>query len=100
MAGKFTRMINGVPRTVQIDGSVTVSSGATSATVSFPATLQTGNSTPNVVAWLIDTTDTNPQFQPTTITAYSSTGFTVTWNAPTATANYIIAYHVVDGWSA
>lgn len=99
MAGTFTRIIKGIMRTVQVDGSMTLSSGVTSAVVTFPATLQTANSTPNVTAWLVDTTDTNPQFQPVTITARNSTGFTATWNAPTGTANYVLAYNVADGWA-
>ena len=100
MAGTFTRIINGIHRTVQVDGSVTLSSGVTSATVTFPATLQTGSSTPSVVAWLVDVTDTNPQFQPVTITSYSSTSFVAKWNAPTNSANYVLYYHVTDGWLA
>lgn len=99
MAGTFTRIINGAMRTVQIDQEVTLASGIITKSVTFPATLQTGNSTPRITAFMFDSTDTNPQFQPVTITARSSTGFTASWNAPTSSANYILGYFVADGWS-
>ncbi len=100
MAGKFTRLINGVQRTIQIDQEVTLAAGDTSKAVSFPSTLQTASSTPRVVAWLFDSTDSLPQFQPVTITARSSTGFTAVWNSPTSSANYVLGYMVADGWIA
>ena len=99
MAGTFTRLINGVVRTIQIDQEVTLAAGIVTKVVTFPATLQTGNSSPRVVAWIFDSADTNPQFQPVVITARSSTGFTASWNAPTGSANYILGYVVADGWS-
>ena len=98
--GLFVRLINGLPTTVQIDQEVSISSGATSAVVTFPSTLQTGSSSPRVSAWIFNSTDTNPQYFPVTITARSSTGFTASWNAPTATANYVLSYIVPDGWLA
>jgi hypothetical protein len=100
MAGTYTRLISGVPRTVQIDNEVSLASGITTKAVTFPATLQTGNASPRVVAFIYDGTDANPQFQPTIITARSSTGFTATWNAPTDTTNYLLGYIVADGWIA
>lgn len=99
MAGTFTRLINGCVRTIQIDQEVSLSSGITSQVVTFPSALQTGNSSPRVVAWLFDSTDVNPQFQPVTITARSSTTFTASWNAPTGSSSYILGYFVADGWS-
>ena len=95
---KVTRLIRGMVRSVTVDAEVSISASATSAVVTFPATLQTGNSSPKVSAWMTNTTDSNPQFQPITITARSSTGFTATWNAPTATANYNLSYIVEDGF--
>jgi len=100
MAGTHTRIINGIMRTVRVDGSLSLAAGVTSGTVTFPLALQTGNTTPPVTAWLIDITDTNPQYQPVTITAYSSTAFTASWNDPTSSANYILYYNVADGWLA
>lgn len=97
---KVARIINGVMRMVTTDQEASISNGATSASVSFPATLQGGSSTPRVVAWMANTTDTNPQFQEVVVTARSSTGFTATWNAPTDSANYVLLYMVLDGWVA
>jgi hypothetical protein len=100
MAGTFTRLINGVPRTIQIDNEVSLSSGATSKVVTFPLSLQTGNASPRVVAWIFNSTDTNPQYFPVTITARSSTGFTASWDNPTDTVNYLLSYIVADGFVA
>jgi hypothetical protein len=100
MAGTFTRLINGVARTIQIDQEVTLASGITTKVVTFPLTLQTGNASPRVVAWMFDSTDTLIQFQPVTITARSSTGFTATWSGATSSSNYILGYFVADGWMA
>lgn len=100
MAGTYLRLINGIQRTIQVDQEVTLASGITTKAVTFPATLQTGNSSPRVVAWLFDSTDSTPQFQPVTITARSSTGFTASWNSPTETVNYVLGYIVADGWAA
>jgi hypothetical protein len=95
---KLVRMINGVPRSVTIDQEVSISNAATNVVVTFPAALQTASSTPRVVAWMVNTTDSNPQFQTVEITARSSTGFTATWNAPVDSANYKLAYNVPDGF--
>lgn len=98
MAAKIVRMIRGVPRSITADAEVSISNAATNTVVVFPATLQTASSTPRVVAWMVNTTDANPQFQDVEITARSSTGFTATWNAPVDSANYKLAYFVVDGF--
>lgn len=95
---KVLRGINGAMRMVSVDQEVSISSGVSTATVTFPATLQTGNTSPRVVAWMVNTTDASPQFQDVLVTARSATGFTVTWNAPTDTANYKLAYNVPDGF--
>lgn len=95
---KVMRLINGVLRAVTCDGEVSIGSGVASVAVTFPATLQTANATPKVIAWMINTTDTTPQFQPVECTARSATGFTATWNGLTDTANYKLVYVVVDGW--
>lgn len=95
---KLTRIVNGVMRSVTLDGEASIGSAQSSLVVSFPATLQTGNTTPKVVAWMVNTTDTDPQFQPIEITVRSATGFTAKWNAPTDSANYKLAYVVMDGW--
>ena len=99
MAGTFSRIINGLQRTVQVDQSVTLASGILTKAVTFPSALQTGNSSPNVVAFIFNSTDTNPQYFPVVVTARSSTGFTASWSNATDTANYVLVYHVLDGWA-
>lgn len=71
-------------------GSQTVSSGSTSQAITYGATL--GGTSYSVVVTFLNTVDANPQFQPITVIAKSATGFTASWNAPTATANYVIQY--------
>jgi len=71
---------------------VNIGSGVTSISVTLPLALA---STAYVVtAQIIDTVDGNPQFQPITITAKTTTGFTAKWNIPTDTANYKLDYNV------
>ena len=74
-------------------GSQAVSSSSTSQAVTFSSTL--GTTSYAISACFVNTTDTNPQFQPITVTVQSATGFTATWNDPTATANYSIQYQVI-----
>ena len=74
-------------------GTQTVSSGSTSQAITFSSTIGSTNYAPSAV--MVNTTDTNPQFQPLTITALSATGFTVSWNAPTGSSNYSIAYTAI-----
>lgn len=95
---KMARLIQGRVRNLTVDGEAPIGNAVSSLAVSFPATLQTGNTTPRVVAWMVNTTDPNPQFQDVVITARSATGFTASWNAPTDSANYKLAYIVIDGW--
>jgi len=95
---KFTRLVKGRPVSYSIDQEVSISSAQTSVTVTFPAAI--GNSTYRVAAWIFDSTDANPQFQPVVITARSSTQFTASWNAPTDSANYKLMYIVPDGFIA
>ena len=95
---KVLRLVNGIQRSVTVDAEVSVSNAASSAVVTFPGTLQGATSTPRIVCVLFDSTDASPQFQPVTVTARSSTGFTATWNAPTDSANYKLLYIVLDGW--
>lgn len=93
---KYMRLVNGVPRTFNVDGEVNVNSGVTSITVNFPANV--GTADPKVKAWLINTSDANPQFQEAIVTARSATQFTASWNAPTDSANYKLLYLVSDGY--
>lgn len=93
---KFLRLVSGDVKSYSIDQEVSLSSGVSNVTVTFPAAI--GNSTYRVAAWIYNSTDANPQFQPVTITARTSTTFTATWNAPTDSANYKIMYIVPDGF--
>ena len=74
-------------------GKTSISSAATSQAVTFSTAY--ANSSYSITANLLNTTDSNPQFQPVTITAQSTTGFTATWNAATATANYVLSWQAI-----
>jgi hypothetical protein len=74
-------------------GTQSVSSGSVSQAITFSTSL--GSTSYAISAQFVNTTDSTPQFQPITITAQSATGFTASWNAPTATANYSIQYMAV-----
>lgn len=69
---------------------VSIPAAATSLVVTFPAALP--SSAYVVLPQMVNTVDGTPDFQPLTITAKTAAGFTVTWNAPTDTANYKLAY--------
>jgi len=75
-------------------GRTALSSGVTSISPTF-STAYASATGYTVTANLLNITDTNPQFQPVTITAQSTTGFTATWNDPTATANYILSWQAI-----
>jgi len=70
-----------------------ISSGQATLTVTFTSTVPDTNYT--VAANFQNTTDTNPQFQPITITAKTTGGFTAKWNANTDTANYSLTYQIM-----
>jgi hypothetical protein len=74
-------------------GKTTIGSGATTISPTFSTAF--GSTGYAITCSMMNTTDTNPQFQPITITAQSTTGFTATWNAPTATANYVLNWHAI-----
>lgn len=74
-------------------GRQSVGSGATSVSVTFSSAIANTNYPP-ICTWQ-NTTDTHPQFQPLVITAFSTTGFTVSWNVATDTANYSINWQVM-----
>lgn len=81
--------------TIPVDfraGQKTVSSGVTTVSVTFSTAVTT--SYVPTCTWM-NTTDANPQFQPVVITAFSTTGFTATWNVPTDSANYVLNWIVM-----
>lgn len=70
--------------------SVALSSGVSSVSVTFSNAFGSTNYVP---LWSIsNVTDATPIFVLGIITAMSSSGFTVTFNAPTDTANYVFNY--------
>lgn len=64
----------------------------TSVTITFPFPLPS-NSYVVTPQWVNDT-DANPSHQALTISNKTASGFTVSWNSPTDTANYKISYIV------
>lgn len=81
--------------TVPVDfraGRQAVGSAQTTVSVTFSTAVTT--SYIPVCSWQ-NTTDSTPQFQPIAITAFTTTGFTATWNAPTDSANYSINWMVL-----
>lgn len=74
-------------------GSVAVSSAVQTATITFSSPLANTNYAISVN--MRNTTDTNPQYQPVVISAKSTTGVTVKWNANTDSANYFLEYTVI-----
>jgi hypothetical protein len=71
-------------------GTASISSGVTSKSVTFSTAFASTNYSINCN--LMNTTDASPQFQPITITAKSTTGFTASWNVATDSANYNLEY--------
>jgi hypothetical protein len=75
-------------------GKTAIGSGVTSISPTFSTPY--ANSNYAITATLMNTTDSSVQFQPVTTTAQSTTGFTATWNMPTATANYILSWQAIS----
>jgi len=76
-------------------GRTSISNASTSQAVTFSTALGSTGTDYAVTATLINTTDTNVQFQPVTITATSTTGFTAKFNAPSGTANYVLSWQAI-----
>lgn len=74
-------------------GKTTLSSSSTTQAVTFSATL--GTTGYAVTATMLNTTDSSPAYIPVTITAQSATGFTISWNTPLLTANYVLSWHAI-----
>lgn len=75
------------------ENEVAIPNGATSVAVTFV------NAAPdtdyNVYCTVRNTTDTLVQFQPYTITAKDTLGFTVKWNNPWITGNYVLEWMIL-----
>ena len=67
-------------------GESLVGISTTSVTITMPIALSSTSYV--VVATLVDLSDTNPQFQPVTITSKTISTFTAAWNMPTDSTNY------------
>lgn len=71
-------------------GTAALSATNTSKAVTFGTAF--ANTNYQVIATLVNTTDTNVQFIPITITAKSTTGFTASWADAIDNANYSLSY--------
>jgi hypothetical protein len=74
-------------------GVTSLSSGTTSKAITFSTAF--ASTAYAVTAVMLNTTDTNPQFIPVTITAQSTGGFTAKWNLATDTANYSLSWYAI-----
>lgn len=83
-----------VPVVQEHTGEKALSLGVDSLTISLPFDYGTTNYT--VVAQLLNIVDPNPQFQAVVVTAKTNLTFTVSWNSPTDSANYRLAFHVAQ----
>lgn len=75
-------------------GSQAVASSATSQAITY--TNAFSNTLYAVVAQMVNVTDSLVQYQPLTITSKSTSGCTVSWNAPTDSGNYVVDYIAAD----
>jgi hypothetical protein len=71
-------------------GVASLSASTTSKAITFSSSFS--NTSYAIHAQLQNTTDANPQFQPVTITAQATTGFTATWDGQLDTANYSLTW--------
>jgi hypothetical protein len=74
-------------------GKTAISSGAVSQAVTLSTAF--GSTAYSITANMLNVTDTNPQYQPITITAQATTGFTASWDDPTLTANYVLSWQAI-----
>ena len=75
----------------QASGTAAISNGASTVTVTYDVTLST--SLPPIIS-VNNTVDASPIFLDAVVTAYSTTGFTATFNAPADSGNYVLQYAV------
>lgn len=71
---------------------VAIPNGNNSLAVTFPTPLFTASY--SVIAQIVNTIDTNPEYIPVIITNKTINGFTASWNAPVDSANYSLDYIV------
>lgn len=75
-------------------GSVNITAGATSKTVTYNITFSSADAYALVVN-LTNLVDGSTQYQPVIVTSKTTTGFTAIWNVPTDSGNYYIDYIAV-----
>jgi len=75
-------------------GKVSIGSAQTSVTVTLPINYNTSSYA--VALTMANSTDPSVQFQPMLVTAKTGTTFVVSWNVPTASANYSLYYYVIS----
>lgn len=83
-----------VPALQMQQGSEFVGNGVSSAVVTLP--IAVSGTMYSVIAQLANYVDAEPQFQPVTITARTTTTFTARWNNPTDSTNYQLAFHMAE----
>jgi len=81
-----------VPSVQEQMGEKAIGIGDTTVTVPLPIAALGTNYV--VIAQLVNYTDGAPQFQPVTVTTKTAPTFSVSWNAPTDTVNYLLSWHV------
>lgn len=74
-------------------GRVALNNGDQSVSITFSKPMPDTNYTPDALTF-INTVDVQPQFLQAVVTARSASGMTVTFNAQTDSANYVLAYRV------
>lgn len=72
---------------------VNLISATTSIAVVFPTAFDDTDYA--VTCTMLNIVDTSPEFQPITVTSFSTTGFTATWNDPLDSSNYQLCYTAI-----
>lgn len=83
-----------VPVVQEHTGEKEIPLAAESLTISLP--FDYGNTNYTVVAQMVNIVDGFPQFQAVVVTDKTNLTFTVSWNSPTDSANYRLAFHVAQ----
>lgn len=72
-------------------GAASISNGASSKAITFSSAM--ADTTYSIDFAIENVTDASPIFLQGVVTAKATTGFTVTFNAPTDSANYVLSWH-------
>jgi hypothetical protein len=72
---------------------VNLVNGTTSIAVVFPTIFDDTDYA--VTCTMLNITDASPEFQPITVTSFSTAGFTATWNDPLDSSNYQLCYTAI-----